>query len=424
MSRVSQSNAPTLPVFDGPRMRLDPRDPGFFADPYPACAAIHGHSGEYGGAVFWEEYGHWCFAGYEAVSKLLRDKRFGRQILHVASREELGWPAPAPHTADFDAIEAHSLLELEPPAHTRLRTLVNRAFVSRQVERLRPEIERLANELIDGFDGDGRTELISSYAEIIPVTVIADMLGIPREMGPQLLDWSHRMVRMYMFGRDRSVEDEANEASRAFSAYIRSIIAERRESPGTDLISHMLTAREGADALIEDEVVSTSILLLNAGHEATVHQIGNAVSTILGRGLDAGSIFGGDDKATERAVEELMRIDPPLHMFTRYALTDCEPVPGVSVKKGESIGLMLAAAGRDPKQFPDPDAYLADRSDGTHLAFGAGIHFCIGAPLARLELQIALPVLFERLPGLKLAEPPKWRDAFHFRGVERLDLVW
>ena len=119
-----------------------------------------------------------------------------------------------------------------------------------------------------------------------------------------------------------------------------------------------------------------------------------------------------------------MRIDPPLHMFTRYALTDCEPVPGVSVKKGESIGLMLAAAGRDPKQFPDPAAYVADRADGAHLAFGAGIHFCIGAPLARLELQIALPVLFERLPGLKLAEPPKWRDAFHFHGVERLDLVW
>jgi len=401
-------------------MRLDPRSPGFFANPYPAYAAIHDH----GGAVFWQEYGHWCFAGYDTVNGLLRDKRFGRQILHVASRDELGWPDPAAHIAAFDAIEAHSLLELEPPAHTRLRTLVNRAFVSRQVERLRPDIARLADDLIDGFERDGRTELISSYAEIIPVTVIADMLGIPREMGPQLLDWSHRMVRMYMFGRDRVVEEEANTAALAFSDYIRSVIAERRKRPGSDLVSHMLTAREGADALIEAEVVSTSILLLNAGHEATVHQIGNAVATLLGRELDATSLFDADDKGIARAVEELMRIDPPLHMFTRYALTDCQPVPGVEVKKGDTIGLMLAAAGRDPQRFPDPASFVAARDDGTHLAFGAGIHFCIGAPLARLELQIALPALFRRLPGLRLAAPPQWRDAFHFRGVERLDLEW
>jgi cytochrome P450 len=409
-----------MPAFEGLRMRLDPRSPNVFADPYPAYAAIHAA----GGTVFWEDYDHWCFAGYDTVNRLLRDKRFGRQILHVASRDELGWPEPAPHTAGFDAVEAHSLLELEPPAHTRLRTLVNRAFVSRQVERLRPEIERLANERVDIFEAYGRTELISSYAEIIPVTVIADMLGIPRDMGPQLLDWSHRMVRMYMFGRDRRVEEEANEAALAFSDYIRSVVAERRKSPGSDLVSHMLTAREGADALIEAEVVSTAILLLNAGHEATVHQIGNAVATILGRGLDVASMFGGDDKTTALAVEELMRIDPPLHMFTRYALTDCEPVPGVEVKKGDTIGLMLAAAGRDPDRFPQPDRFVANRDDGTHLAFGAGIHFCIGAPLARLELQLALPVLFRRLPNLRLATAPRWRDAFHFRGVERLDLEW
>jgi cytochrome P450 len=135
-------------------------------------------------------------------------------------------------------------------------------------------------------------------------------------------------------------------------------------------------------------------------------------------------MFGGDDKTTALAVEELMRIDPPLHMFTRYALTDCEPVPGVEVKKGDTIGLMLAAAGRDPDRFPQPDRFVANRDDGTHLAFGAGIHFCIGAPLARLELQLALPVLFRRLPNLRLATAPRWRDAFHFRGVERLDLEW
>jgi len=413
------THAPALPVFDGLSMRLSPRDPAFYANPYPAYAEIHAR----GPAVFWEDYGHWCFAGYDAVNALLRDRRFGRQILHVASREELGWPEPQPHVADFDRLEANSLLELEPPAHTRLRTLVNRAFVSRQVERLRPEIEALAHGLVDGFVADGKVELISRYGETIPVTVIARMLGVPVEMSRQLLDWSHRLVRMYMFGRTTETEHDANAAAREFSAYLSGVIAEKRENISDDLISHMLTARSGEDRLSEDELISTIVLLLNAGHEATVHQIGNAVTTILSTGADAAAMFSTPE-TTERAVEELMRYDPPLHMFTRWALEDCEPVPGVKLKKGDKIGLMLGAAGHDPSKFPEPHLLKPDRDEGTHLAFGAGLHFCIGAPLARLELQVSLPVLFSRLPGLRLASQPTFRDAYHFRGVERLDLAW
>jgi len=410
---------PDNPAFNDRSMRLSPRDETFYCDPYSVYAQLH----KRGRAIYWEDYGHWCFYGYDLVNRLLRDKRFGRQVLHVTTRQALGWDDQPPHLADFNRIEAHSLLELEPPAHSRLRILVNRAFVSRQVEKLRPEITQLANQLIDGFEHDGSVELISRYAEIIPVIVIARMLGIPAEMSRQILDWSHRMVRMYMFGRNRAVEVDANTAAAEFGVFVGEIVAKRDRVPGDDLISHMLTARTKGDRLSVDEVISTSILLLNAGHEATVHQIGNAVNTILQLKLDPSALFASD-KATVVAIEELMRFDPPLHMFTRYALEDCEPLPGISVRQGETIGLMLGAAGRDPKKFDNPETFIANRDDGPHLGFGAGIHFCIGAPLARLELQIALPTLFGRLPGLKLAKAPKWRDAFHFRGVERLDLKW
>nr|WP_245415223.1 cytochrome P450 [Hoeflea marina] len=400
-------------------MRLSPKDPGFYTDPYPAYAAIHAR----GPAIFWEEYGHWCFAGHDLVNRSLRERRFGRQILHVASRQELGWPLPKPHLADFDRLEDVSLLELEPPAHTRLRTLVNRAFVSRQVERLKPDIEALAHSLIDGFERDRHAELLASYGEIIPVTIIARMLGVPMEMTPQLLDWSHRMVRMYMFLRDEDIERDANAAARQFTLYLEDLIAGRRRALGDDLISHMLTARSGDDGLTATELVSTTILLLNAGHEATVHQIGNAVATILSTGADPKTMFA-DDRSTALAVEECMRFDPPLHMFTRWVLEDCEPSPGVTLRKGDRIGLMLGAANHDPARFPDPGSFRPDRDDGMQLAFGGGLHFCIGAPLARLELQVALPILFERLPALALAEPPRWRDAYHFRGLERLNASW
>jgi unspecific monooxygenase len=306
--------------------------------------------------------------------------------------------------------------------HTRLRTLVNRAFVSRQVERLRPEVTALANELIDGFKEAREVELLARFGAIIPVTIIARMLGVPEEDGPQLLDWSHRMVRMYLF--DRSDEDEiaANAASGAFAEYLRGRIAEKRARPGDDLLTHMIGAEANGEKLSEAELISTTILLLNAGHEATVHQIGNAVKTILQTGDDPAELFA-DEKTTALTIEECLRYAPPLHLFMRYALSDIE-IEGVALKKGEQIGLLLAAANRDPKKFTEPDRFEPKRNEGAPLSFGAGLHFCIGAPLARLELQTALPVLFERLPGLSLKEQPRARDSFHFHGLERLDLCW
>jgi cytochrome P450 len=401
------------------RASAQPRDLAFYRDPYAFYDAVHADSP----AFFWDNYNHWCFAGFKDVSALLRDKRFGRQILHLMSREELGMPPPKAHTAAFDATEKYTLLNLEPPDHTRLRALVNRAFVSRNVEQLRPRIERLANELIDGFEPAGHAELLRSFAVPIPAIVIAEMIGMPAEMAMQLVDWSNRMVAMYMYGVTYETELDANQASSEFIAYIRELIAARRANPREDLLTHMLTGEVNGEKLTDDEVISTTILLLNAGHEATVHTTGNAVKAIIESGLDPKTLFA-NEKQTEATVEECLRFDAPLHMFTRYALQDVELEGGLSFKQGEVIGLMLGAANRDPARFTEPNRFDPFRTDGANVSFGAGIHFCIGAPLARIEMQVALKTLFYRLPGLRFATPPQYKNIYHFHGLEKLEVTW
>ena len=399
------------------RLALDPHEPAFVQNPYAAYAWLH----EKSPAFFWEEFGFWCFGGHDDVNRLLRDRRFGRQNpAGIPDSRSAG--AGRAHLAAFYAVEANSLLELEPPVHTRLRTLVNRAFVSRQVERLRPRVEALANELIDRFDGTD-VDLLPAYAAPLPITIIAEMLGVPVEMGPQLLDWSHQMVAMYMHGRTRETEATANRAAHDFSAFLRGYVAERRKQPGDDLLSLLISAQEDGQKLTEDELVSSAILLLNAGHEATVHQTGNAVRAILRQGGNAGRFFTTPE-ATAATVEECLRFDAPLHMFTRYAYQEMEAAPGVTVRPGEQIGLLLGMANRDPSAFADPGAFRPGRPDQKNVTFGAGIHFCIGAPLARLELQVSLKTLFSRLPALHLAGEPRFRDSYHFHGLETLRVGW
>ncbi len=394
------------------RVRLDPRDPDFFNDPYPAYAAIR----EAAPAFFWDDYGFWCFARFADVSALLRDRRFGRAAAEPEAR------ASKPHLEAFDALERHSMLELEPPEHTRLRNLVNRAFVSRRIEGLAPRIESLAHERIDAFASRRSADLVAEYASPIPVAVIADLIGVPRDMGPRLAGWSHAMVAMYQFGADRAAEDRAAEAALAFARYVRGFARLRRGDPGEDLVSQLLLAENAGGKLSEDELVATVVLLLNAGHEATVQAIGNCLKLMLEQGIDPARAFA-DRSATEAAVEELLRLDPPLHLFARYALEEVE-FADVRLRKGEKVGLLLGAANRDPERFPEPDVFRPERAPNPHVTFGAGIHFCVGAPLARLELAQALPVLFRRLPGLRLAEPPRYRDTFHFHGLEALRLEW
>ena len=387
---------------------LDPRDTQFVQNPYPAYHAIRAAT-----PVFkWDQYGHWCCAAYADVNGLLRDRRFGRQILHVATREELGWPETPEHLKPFYAFEQHSLLELEPPVHTRLRALVSRAFLSRQIERLRPEIANLCNRLAEQLDGKPEADLLTAYAIPIPVAVICDLLGAPIEMAQQFLSWSNDMVAMYQARRDRVIEDKAVAATLAFSSFMRDLIRERRGKGGDNLLMELIRAESEQGKLSEDELVTTAILMLNAGHEATVHALGNGIKALVEQGARE-DIGAGH-------VEEIMRFDAPLHMFTRYALEDLE-WNGLKLKKGETIGLLLGAANRDPSRFPEPDRFLPSRENAAqNVSFGAGIHFCIGAPLARLEMEVALPILFRRLPHLRLAGPPVYRDAYHFHGLERL----
>jgi Cytochrome P450 len=280
----------------------------------------------------------------------------------------------------------------------------------------------LANEIIDGFESEGSVDLIKAFAAPIPAIVIAEMIGLPAEMAPQLLNWSNRMVQMYMFGVTREVELDANQASADFMDYLRTVISERRRQPREDLLTHMLTAEPGGDRLSDDEVMSTAILLLNAGHEATVHTTGNGVKSILESGIDPAKLFASEAQ-TEATAEECLRFDAPLHMFTRYALTDLE-YEGISLRKGDVIGLMLGAANRDPRRFADANRFNPFRTDGANVSFGAGIHFCIGAPLARIELQVAFAELFRRLPRLRIAEAPRYANVYHFHGLEKLVVEW
>jgi cytochrome P450 len=386
-----------------------PRDPGFVQDPYP----FYNRARALGPLFLWEDYGFPCAVGHAAVDALLRDRRLGREL-----PAELKPERPA-HLADFYAVDDLSMLDREPPAHTRLRKLVLRAFTSRRIAALAPEITALAHGLIDTLPS-GEFDLLATFAERLPVTVIARLLGVPDTAADDLLVWSHAMVAVYQARRERAVEDAANAAARDFAAFLRDQIATRRGRPADDLLTELIAAESAGDRLNADELVATCVLLLNAGHEATVHAIGNGVRTILEEGHHPTHLFS-DAAATEATVEEILRHDPPLHLFTRYALEDAE-VLGHRFHRGDTVGCLLAAAGRDPERFPDPHRFDPTRRPGPHLAFGAGIHFCVGAPLARLELAVALPALFQQLPGLRLAVPPVFADRYHFRGLTALRL--
>jgi cytochrome P450 len=391
---------------------LNPRSTEFYQDPYAAYSFLHRHCPTF----FWEDYGMWCFGGFDDVNRLLRDKRFGR---------ENRWGAPLnpsqgrDHITDFDRVESGSLLEREAPAHTRLRTLVNRAFVSRSVERLKPRIEALAHALIDALPHDQPFDLLPAFATPIPLIVICELLGVPPEEADNLLDWSHAMCEMYVPDRNYETEVRANAASAAFADFLKSHIKVHRHKGTDDLLAALIAVRDTGEKLSDDELISTCVLLLNAGHEATVHQTGNAVKTLLQRGGDPRAHFATPELCAA-TVEEALRFDAPLHMFTRYAYERVVFANGVIIEEGQSVGLLLGMANRDPTAFHEPDHFLPIRTDQKNVSFGAGIHFCIGAPLARLELQTSLKVLFDRLPNLRLTAPPRYRNSFHFHGLEQL----
>jgi len=384
----------------------DPTAQDFVQDPYP----FYDRTRAAGPMFFWAEYDMPCVTGYGEVDALLRDRRLGREF-----PVEFQKPYPA-HIETFAAFERRSMLEMEPPAHTRLRGLVMRAFTSRRIASMEGEIAALANQLIDEFPAH-TFDLLAAFAEKIPVIIIARLLGVPDEMAPQLLRWSHDMVAMYQANRTRQTEDAAVVATDAFSAYMRGYVDERRKSPSDDLITTLIAAEEDGSKLSNDELIATSILLLNAGHEATVHAIGNGVNLLLAAKTTAKELTAPD--RIDATIEEILRFDPPLHMFTRIAYEDLD-LCGHPIKRGTEIGLLLAAANRDPAKFATPNTFRPSRTDQAHTSFGAGVHFCIGAPLARLEMKTALPILFARHPNLKLSQPVEFADRYHFHGLADL----
>ncbi len=385
-----------------------PTDPDFNADPYP----FYERARAQGSVVHWDDYAMPMALSAAMVGAILRDRRFGRE----APPDKLQ-PVPD-HLAPFYAVENHSMLELEPPRHTRLRGLVLRAFTSRRIAALAPEIESLSHQLVAALPKSG-FDLLPSFAQKLPVIIIARLLGIPEDCAPDLLRWSNAMVAIYQAGRTHAVECAAADAAAEFSAFLRTHVEARRSRPADDLITHLIAAEEDGEKLSTDEMIATCILLLNAGHEATVHTIGNGVKALLGGGHGAETLAPDRIAAT---VEEILRYDPPLHLFTRWAYEDID-LGAHRIAKGDRIGCLLAAANRDPQVWDDPSGFDPSRPARTNLSFGAGLHFCVGGPLARLELQIALPILFARLPGLKLATPPKYAPLYHFHGLTALHLA-
>lgn len=387
------------------RLAQSPRQQDFVQNPYP----FYDRSRNAGPLFFWEDYDMVCAAGYEAVSTILKDRRFGREAPECVRK-----PVPE-RLRPFFEIETNSMLEREPPTHTQLRAEVMRYFTGRNVHALEPSIKALAHELIESFPKEP-FDLLPAFAEKLPVITIARMLGVPDAMADQLLSWSHAMVAMYQSRRNRHIEDEAVRAATQFSAYVSELIQKKRMQNEDDLLSALVNAGEDA-RLSEPQIISTAILLLNAGHEATVHTIGNGVACLLSRGFGA-EIFT-DETAANAISTEILRFDPPLHMFTRYALGDVE-IYGHRFKEGEQVGLMLASANRDETQFDNAHEFQIDREPRTNMSLGAGIHFCVGAPLARLELNLALPILFKSCPELRLTEAPVYADRYHFHGFEKL----
>jgi hypothetical protein len=392
---------------------LDLADPAVVADPYPAFAAARAVA-----PVQWHEgLGLWLAFTHAGSNAVLRDRRLGRIW---RDRE------PAERFGQFNLVHRNAILEMEPPEHTRLRRLVSAAFARGHVERLRPWVEQLAGELVDGLversGGTAEVDVLAGMAEELPVAVIAELLGVPAADRPLLRPWSNAIVKMYEYGRTEAVEDAAERAAAEFVAYLRDLAAERRRTPGEDLLTHLVTVRDSdGDRLTEDELVTTCVLLLNAGHEATVNVSGNGLLALLEH-RDQLARLRADPALLPTAVEELMRFDSPLQLFERTATADVE-VGGVTVREGQKVAALLGAANRDPAVFADPDVLDVGRADNPHISFGAGVHFCIGAPLARVELQASFGALLGRTTDLELARPARRRPEFVIRGLAELPVV-
>jgi unspecific monooxygenase len=407
---IAGSGAPPTPI----ELGFDPADRAFIADPYPVLRILRE---EY--PVLWNPATRqWLVARHGAVDRLLRDRRLGRTYRHVATHAEFGRDEPPAWHAPFHSLNDAGMLDLEPPDHTRLRRLVQRAFTPRTVESMRPRIQSIVDGLVDGLVDAETFDLIADVAEPLPVAVIAELLGVPEPDRHLLRPWSHDMCLMYELAPSEDAQRRSVEASGAFAAYLRDLVAERRARPRDDLISALATVVDDGDTLTETELVATCALLLNAGHEASVNGAGNGWWTLF-RHPTALAQLRAEPGLVATAIDELLRFDTPLPLFERWVLEPIE-VDGVAIPRGAEVALLFISANRDSAVFDRPDELDLRRRPNQSVSFGAGIHYCLGAPLARLELSIAFETLLRRLPRMEPVREPAWKPTFVLRGLEAL----
>src|SRR5213593_2041883 len=389
-------------------VHFNPMDPEFIADPYPTYHRLRAED-----PVHHSPLGFWVLTRYEDVVAALRDPRLIKEPIAAFVAARFGAPMPA---------MGLSMLDRDPPDHTRLRSLVNKAFTPRVVEGLRPHIQKIVDGLLARVEGAGSMDLIEEFAYPLPVIVICQMLGVPVEDRERFKEWGLDIARgldAILLPPDSDVAQRSAAARRALADYFRALIAERRTSPRGDLLSALIAAEEAGDKLSEDELLATCILLLVAGHETTVNLIGNGTLALL-RHPDQLRRLRETPGLIASAVEELLRYDGPVQRTARIPSTDVT-IGGRSIGKGEMVMPFIGAADRDPAQFPDPDRLDLARTDNRHIAFGWGIHFCLGAPLARVEGQIAIDALVRRLPKLELVtDEPEYRESLTLRGWKTL----
>jgi pimeloyl-[acyl-carrier protein] synthase len=392
----------------------NPLLPEFHANPYPFYRRLREED-----PVHLSPLGVWVLTRYEDAVMVLRDPRFGREGIAELAEARLG-------AARVRPTNARDMLFRDPPDHTRLRALVSRAFTPRVVEAMRPHIQEIVDGLLDRVEGAHAMDVIEDLAYPVPVRVICEMLGVPPADQEVFRHWSADIARSLdaaLFPADSSIVTRGQEAGDALREYFRSLIAVRRKHPQPDLLSALIAAEEQGDKLSEAELLSTCVLLLIAGHETTVNLIGNGLLALLQHPTELRAL--ADDPALiQTGVEELLRYDGPVQRTSRMTMADVE-IGGKQISKGSVVVAAIGAANRDPAYFPDPERLDIARKDNRHIAFGFGIHFCLGAPLARIEGQVAIGTLLRRWRGLKLvSDTPEWRESSVLRGLKTLPVTF
>ncbi len=384
------------------------QDPEFLDDPYPQLAELR----KFGKPVWHEELGIFLAATHADSNAVLRNRSLGR----IFKPKE-----PSDQWDTFNWLHADSILDSEPPKHTRLRSLVMKAFNPKRIESMRPDVERITQGLLDEIAQKlaktGQFDVIADFAEPLPVKVIASMLGFPDEDEHLLRPWSQAIVKMYEVAPTEQDKLEAQRASAEFADYVHGLMLERKKNPGTDLITDLALVEEDGEKLNAHELIATCVLLLNAGHEASVNGFGNGFVAALRNEAQMSLIRENPDQHAATAIDEFLRFDAPLHLFERTATQDTE-IGGVEISRGQKIAALLGSANRDEAVFENADQLDLTRDPNPHIGFGAGIHFCIGAPLARMEMTTSLPMLMKAHPKIELASEPKRRPTFVLRGYE------